>query len=131
MTSSSVRRLAFVLGLALVFHPSRLTATIHLGTSPTWRDLAFAMPIGVIAFTGLEAAASLAGEVAARQIDLKRLLRTGSLAIVLIYVGIAVVGVGALPVRHGMTALGQDHLKAPVLGVVEAFKPKWVADVLK
>ena len=30
-----------------------------------------------------------------------------------------------------MTALGQSHIKAPVLGVVEAFKPHWVADVLK
>ena len=30
-----------------------------------------------------------------------------------------------------MTALGTTHIKAPVLGVVEAFHPKWLADVLK
>jgi APA family basic amino acid/polyamine antiporter len=51
--------------------------------------------------------------------------------IVLIYVGISLVGVGALPVHDGMTALGTEHVKAPVLGVVEAFKPQWLADGLK
>ncbi len=40
-------------------------------------------------------------------------------------------GVGALPVHDGMTALGTEHVKAPVLGVVETFKPTWIADVLK
>ncbi len=54
-----------VLGLVLAFHPHRLSETIHLGTAPSWSDLAFALPITVIAFTGLEAAASIAGEVAA------------------------------------------------------------------
>ena len=49
----------------------------------------------------------------------------------MIYVGIALVGVAALPVHHGLTELGSEHVKAPLLGVVEAFRPKWVADVLK
>src|SRR5207248_5420904 len=47
------------------------------------------------------------------------------------YVGIAVVAVGALPVHDGVAALGVEHVKAPLLGVVEAYKPTWVADVLK
>src|SRR5262249_50582659 len=41
------------------------------------------------------------------------------------------VGVGALPVHNGMTDLGTTHIKAPVLGVVEAFHPHWLAEVLK
>ena len=40
-------------------------------------------------------------------------------------------GRAALPVHHGMTALGTRHIKAPLLGVAEAFHPKWLADVLK
>jgi APA family basic amino acid/polyamine antiporter len=59
------------------------------------------------------------------------LVGPGSAVIVLIYVGISLVGVGALPVHHGVTALGTTHIKAPVLGVVEAFHPRWLADVLK
>ena len=39
-----------------------------------------------------------------------------------IYVGISLVGVGALPVHDGVTALGTDHINAPVLGVVEALQ---------
>jgi APA family basic amino acid/polyamine antiporter len=126
-----VQAAVIVLGFALVFHASRLTASIHLGTAPTASNLAFALPIAVIAFTGLEAAASLAGEVNATPRDLRRLIGPGAGLIVLIYVGIALVGVGALPVHHGMTALGEQHIKAPLLGVVEAYHPHWLADTLK
>ena len=120
-----------VLGLALAFHPERLADTVRLGSAPSASDLAFALTIAVIAFTGLEAAASLAGEVNATAKQVARLVGPGSAVIVLIYVGIAVVGVGALPVHHGVTELGTHHVKAPVLGVVEAFRPHWIADVLK
>jgi APA family basic amino acid/polyamine antiporter len=120
-----------ILGLALAFHPGHLSATINLGTFPTWSDLAFAFPIAVIAFTGLEAAASLAGEVKASVGQMRRLVIPGSAVIVLVYVGIAIVGIAALPVHDGRSDLGITHLNAPVLGIVEAFKPAWVADVLK
>ncbi|MBV8987970.1 MAG: APC family permease, partial [Solirubrobacterales bacterium] len=120
-----------VLGLVLAFHPHRLAETIHLGSAPTWPDLAFALPIAVIAFTGLEAAASVIGETSAPVAEVKRLLVPSSAVIVLIYVGIALVGVWALPVHDGVSELGQQHLQAPVLGVVEAYHPTWVADLLK
>jgi APA family basic amino acid/polyamine antiporter len=119
------------LGIALVFHPERLADSVHLGIAPTGRNLAFALTIAVIAFTGLEAAASIAGEVSADWRQVRNLVLGGSGLIVVVYVGIALVGVAALPVNHGVTALGTQHLKAPVLGVVEAFRPIWIADVLK
>ncbi len=120
-----------VLGLLLVFHPDRLGASIHLGSAPTASDLAFALPIAVVAFAGLEAAASLAGEVTASGRELRRLVFPGSAVIILIYVGIAVVGVAALPVHHGMTDLGTRHVRAPLLGVVGALRPTWISEVLK
>ena len=126
-----LQALIIVLGFVLVFDPHNLTASINLGTAPSWSDLAFALPIAVIAFTGIEAAASIAGEVTATRRQVKSIVGPGSALIVLIYVGISLVGVGALPVHHGMTALGTTHIKAPVLGVVEAFHPRWLADVLK
>jgi basic amino acid/polyamine antiporter, APA family len=127
----ALQAIVIVLGLALAFHPDHLRESIHLGTAPTVADLAFALPIAVIAFTGLEAAASLAGEVGGTSRALKRLILPWSSIIVLVYVGIAFVGVAALPVHDGHTALGLTHIKAPVLGVVEAFRPVWVSDVLK
>jgi APA family basic amino acid/polyamine antiporter len=126
-----IQAAVIVLGLVLAFHPIHLKQTIHLGTAPTASDLLFALPIAVIAFTGLEAAAGLAGEVKATPREVRRLIGPGAAVIIMIYVGIALVGVGVLPVHHGMTALGQEHLKAPVLGVVSVYTPHWVAQVLK
>jgi basic amino acid/polyamine antiporter, APA family len=127
----ALQAVVIALGFALAFHPDHLRESIHLGSAPTITDLAFALPIAVIAFTGLEAAASLAGEVDNTGRALKRMILPWSSIIVLIYVGIALVGVAALPVHHGHTALGQTHIRAPVLGVVQAFRPVWVSDVLK
>ena len=118
-----LQALIIVLGLALVFDPHNLTASIHLGTAPTAADLAYALPIAVIAFTGIEAAASIAGEVSASRKQVKLLVGPGSAVIVLIYVGISLVGVGALPVHDGMTALGTTHIKAPVLGAIRWWRP--------
>jgi APA family basic amino acid/polyamine antiporter len=126
-----LQALIIVLGLALVFNPDNLTASIHLGTAPSWSDLAYALPIAVIAFTGIEAAASISGEVAATRRQVRLVVGPGSAVIVLIYVGISLVGVGALPVHHGMTDLGTQHINAPLLAVAEAFKPQWLAHVLK
>jgi basic amino acid/polyamine antiporter, APA family len=119
------------LGLALAFHPGHLTQSIDLGTAPSASNLAFALPIAVIAFTGLEAAANLAGEVRINQREMRRLLGPGAALIVLIYVGIAFVGVSALPVHHGITALGQQQVKAPLIGVVGAYHPHWLAKLLE
>ena len=126
-----LQALIIVLGLSLVFNADNLTASINLGTAPTAADLAYALPIAVIAFTGIEAAASIAGEVSATRKQVHWLVGPGSGVIVLIYVGISLVGVGALPVHHGVTDLGTTHIKAPVLGVVEAFHPHWLSEVLK
>jgi len=126
-----LQALIIVLGLALVFHPDRLMDTINLGTAPTWSDLAYAFPIGVIAFTGLEAASSIAGEVSASMRQLRRLILPGGLVIALVYVGISIVAISALPVHNGVSDLGVRHINAPVLGLAEAFHPHWLADVLK
>ncbi len=127
-----VQMAVIVLGVVLVFHPANLAHAVHLaGGKPSLRGLGFALPVGVIAFAGLETAAGLASEVRARPADLRRLVALGSAAIIIVYVGIAVVGVAALPVHNGITALGQTHISAPVLGIVESFRPRGFADVLK
>jgi APA family basic amino acid/polyamine antiporter len=127
----TIQVLIVVLGLALAFHPSHLTQSVHLGTAPSASDLAFALPIAVVAFAGLEAAASLAGEVTASRGQLRRLVGPGAAVITVVYVAVAVVGVGVLPVHHGVTTLGTQHVRAPLLGIVGAFHPTWVANVMK
>jgi APA family basic amino acid/polyamine antiporter len=127
-----VQMLVIVLGIVLVLDPSGIVDSIHLGSSPSWRDLIFALTIATVAFTGLESAANLAGETSATRQDLKRLVGPGVAVIVLIYVGIAIVAVSALPVESGTTALARgDTLEAPMLGVVGAFHPHWLAETLR
>ncbi|HEY2636357.1 MAG TPA: amino acid permease, partial [Solirubrobacteraceae bacterium] len=70
----ALQALIVVLGIILVLDPSGIIDSIHLGTQPRWPDAFFAMTVGAVAFTGLEAAAALAGEARLRRSDLKWLL---------------------------------------------------------
>ena len=119
-----------VLGLILIFDASTLTQPIDLGTSPPWSDVIFALTIATVAFTGLESASGLAGEVGVRRAELKRLMATAALAVPVIYAGIALVAVTALPVSGGQTALSTEFVDAPVAGLVTGFDPPWLADGL-
>src|SRR5271156_2408938 len=87
-----------VLGLALFFSPHTLLNPIHLGSTPKWSDLIYALTIAVIAFTSLESASGLAGEVRIGRSGLKRLVASTTATVAFLYVGIALVAVTALPV---------------------------------
>jgi APA family basic amino acid/polyamine antiporter len=131
ITDLGLQVLIVALGLVLLLHPERLVDSIHLGSAPTWRNLIYALTVAVIAFTGLEAAASLSGEVSASRRQLKLLVGPGTAVIVAIYVGISIVGVSALPVHGGHTDLGGRYQDAPLLGIVQAFDPHWLATTFK
>lgn len=127
----ALQALIVLLGIVLVLDPSGIVDSIHLGSQPRWPDAFFAMTVGAVAFTGLEAAAALAGEARLRRSDLKWLLGPGVLAIAVVYVGIAVVGLSALPVHDGVTALGGRWEEAPVVGIAAGLDHGAVGDVLK
>jgi basic amino acid/polyamine antiporter, APA family len=120
-----------VLGLALFFNPHTLLDPIHLGSAPKWSDLVFAMTIAVISFTSLESAAGLAGEVRISRGGLKRMVGSGTVTVVIGYVGIALVAVTALPVRNGHTELATHYMNAPMVGIVTHMRPHWLAEGLK
>lgn len=120
-----------VLGLILIVHPHHLTETVHLGSAPSVSDLGFALPISVIAFAGLESSATVTREVAASIRDIHRLVRTGAIAAVIVYIGIAVVGIGGMAVHGGISQLGESGIRAPMVAIAEAFHPHWLAVALK
>jgi APA family basic amino acid/polyamine antiporter len=109
--------LLVVLGFAFLFSPHALTHGTQLGTHPTWHSLAFALPLAMLAFTGLETVANLAAEARRPGIDLPRSVFGGIATVVTVYVAIAVVAVSAFPGPN--TALGSTWLRAPLLGVAE------------
>ena len=52
-----------VIGFVLVFSPEILTSNIRWGVAPTWRDFAIAIPVAMLAYTGVETVSNLAEEV--------------------------------------------------------------------
>ena len=119
-----------VLGLAQFFDLEAITAPIDLGTSPAWRDVAFAAGIAMVVFTGLESASGLAGEVRVGRAGLRRLVASATATVMVLYVGVAVVAISAMPVAGGRTALGGEALEAPVLGITMRLEPAGLADAL-
>lgn len=120
-----------VLGLALFFNPHTLLDPIHLGSSPSWGDLIFALTIAAISFTSLESASGLSGEVRISRRGLKRLVFSTTATVGFLYVGIALVAVTALPVSGGHTELATRYLDAPMIGVVAHVHPHWLMETLK
>jgi APA family basic amino acid/polyamine antiporter len=123
--------LVIVLGLAAFFNLDAITDTIHLGSTPTWGDTVFALGVATVVFTGLESASGLSGEVAVGRAGLKRLVASAAVVVMIVYTGIAVVAITALPVVGNATSLGRNFLDAPMLGIAESFNADWLADTLK
>src|SRR5919197_754973 len=109
--------LLIVLGMALLFTPDALTAGTSLGSQPTWHDIAFALPLAMLAYTGLETIANLAEETRRPGRDLPRSLFGAIGLVVLLYVAMAIVALSAFPARHG-TELGSNWLRSPLMGIV-------------
>ena len=112
--------LLVVLGFALVFSPHALTQGTSLGTHPSWHAIAFAIPLAMLAFTGLETVANLAEEARRPGVDLPRSVFGGIATVVVLYVAIAVVAVSAYPGPD--TALGHRWIRSPLLGVAESIR---------
>ncbi len=125
----ALQLLIIVFGAALVVDLEGLLNSIELGTSPRWRDVLFALTISTVAFTSLEAASGLAGEVSAGRRDLKRLVASATASVLVVYVGISLVAVAALPVTPGAAPLRGEALDAPVIAIVQRFEPVWLSDV--
>jgi len=121
--------LLVVLGLALLWSPEALTEGVSLGTSPSWHDIAFALPLAMLAYTGLETVANLAEETRRPGAELPRSVFGGIGLVVVVYAAIATVGLMAFPAADGRTALGEEWREAPLMGIVAALDthlPDWV-----
>ncbi len=126
-----VMLLIVAVGVVTVLDPGLLVDQVDLGATPPWDEAVFALTLTVVAFTALESASGLAGEVAIGRRGLKRLVSSAAAGVLVIYVGIALVALSALPVRGGETALGGEFLEQPIIGVVEQLEPGWLADGLR
>jgi basic amino acid/polyamine antiporter, APA family len=129
-----VQMLLVILGLALLFSTDTLTRGLNFAAGQSWHDLAFALPLAMLAYTGLETVANLAEETREPGRALPRSLFSAIGLVVVVTVLISIVGVTAFPSEDGSTALGDRWVKAPIVGIVTAFRgelPATVVDVLR
>ncbi len=124
-----------VVGAIVIMHPDRLTDQLDLFNSPDLVDIAYATVVAMLAYTGIEAASNLAPDIEFEPKYLRRIVSTGALAVPLIYAGMAAIALMAVPVVAGPdglhTALGDRYVENPVLGVVSAYDPAWLSDLMR
>ena len=120
-----------IFGFATLFDPDLILDSIHLGSAPDWEDLVFAAAVATVAATGIEAASGLAGDVRVGRRGLRRVVAVGAGGVLILFGGMSVLALMAVPVHDGATALGDRYAEAPVLGVVSAFDPSWVMDTFR
>ena len=130
-----VQLLIVVLGVALVFSPEALVDGLELAPGQDWLDdLLFAVPLGFLAYTGLETVANLAEEAREPGRTLPRSLFSAIGLVVVLTVLVAAVGVTAFPVTDGSSELATSWLEAPLVGIVTAFGgelPSGIVELLR
>src|SRR5436190_2580160 len=120
------------LGFVLIFSPHIVfSANLHWGVAPTWSSFFLAIPIAMIAYTGIETVSNLAEEARDPPRDIPRSIRWVAGAVFAIYFTLPLIALSALPVHRVdggyATLLGEQPKSAggggfandPVLGVVE------------
>ena len=116
ITDFSTQLLLVVVGGVLVFSPHILISNIHLGTAPHWKDFLVAIPVGMIAYTGIETISNMAEEAKDEAHTIPAAIMRVVLAVFVIYAALPSVALSALPVRcvHGLcqTPLGVRRTRA-------------------
>jgi APA family basic amino acid/polyamine antiporter len=129
--------LLVLLGVVLVLDPSILVENVDLGIAPTWGDFFLAIPVAMIAYTGIETVSNLAEEARDPARNVPRAYLLTVIAVWVIYFTLPAIALSALPVEGGETLLGLPpeeggYANDPVLGVVDNMGLSGVAvDVLR
>src|SRR5947209_1775965 len=125
----STQLLLVIVGFALVLSPSVLVHNVHLGVAPAWKNFLLAIPVGMIAYTGIETISNMAEEARDETKTVPRAIKGVVAAVFVIYAALPAVALSALPVHRAAgggysTPLGVSEEKGgfagdPVLGVVK------------
>ena len=113
-----------VLGFVLVLSPETLVQNVDFGTAPTLGNFLIAIPVGMVAFTGIDTVSNMAEEARDQGTTIPRAMRGVVIAVLTISLTLPAVALSAMPVRDGRTplALGQEQggfADNPIAGVVQ------------
>ena len=133
--------LLVLLGFVLIFSPDTLTSNIHWGAAPTWSQFFLAIPVGMIAYTGIETVSNLAEETRDPVKSIPRSIGLVALAVYAIYFTLPLIALSALPVERidgelttllALTPENGGFQNDPVLGLVENLGVSGIAlDVMR
>jgi basic amino acid/polyamine antiporter, APA family len=132
VTDFATQLLLVLLGFVLVFSPHILVTNVHLGVAPTWNQFFIAIPIAMLAYTGIETVSNLSEEARDPVRTVPRAVLYVAIAVFAIYFTLPWVALSAMPVFHTAhgykTCLGQPptvpcqgghgYQNDPVLGLV-------------
>jgi basic amino acid/polyamine antiporter, APA family len=120
--------LLVVLGFVLIFSPNTLVDNVHFGVAPTWSNFLLAVPVAMIAYTGIETVSNLAEEARDPPRDIPRSIRLVAVAVFAIYFTLPLIALSALPVHNvggeyqtklGLPPEQGGFANDPVLGLVK------------
>src|SRR5919106_5046121 len=122
--------LMVIVGALLVFSPQTIADNIHFGIAPTWTDFLLAIPLGMIAYTGIETISNMAEEARDEAVTIPKAIARVRTAVYAIYFTLPVIALSALPVSLNPesgdyeTLLGLPEEEGgyagdPILGVVK------------
>ena len=133
--------LLVIIGAVLVLgaDPGQLVDNVTLGVAPTWKDFILAIPIGMIAYTGIETISNMAEEAKDEIKTIPAAIKRVAIAVFAIYFTLPAVALVALPVQQNpetgeyYTLLGLSEEEGgfagdPIAGVVANLEPGRVPD---
>jgi basic amino acid/polyamine antiporter, APA family len=115
--------LLVVVGVVLVLDPDLLVSQIDFGTTPTVSDFLIAIPVGMVAYTGIETISNMAEEARDYGHTIPRGMGLVVVAVFVIYAFLPAIALSAMPVQNGETTLALSkeeggYADDPILGVV-------------
>jgi basic amino acid/polyamine antiporter, APA family len=112
-----------IVGLVLVFSPEVLVENVDFGTTPTVSDFLIAIPVGMVAFTGIDTISNMAEEARDSGRTVPQAMRLVVVAVMAISLTLPAVALSAMPVENGETLLALSseeggYANNPIQGVV-------------
>ena len=114
-----------ILGAVLVLSPETLVDNVDFGTSPTVSDFLIAIPVGMVAFTGIDTISNMAEEAQDYGRTIPRAMAGVVVAVMAVSLTLPAVALSAMPVGDDGTTLlamsGEEggYADNPILGVVK------------
>jgi APA family basic amino acid/polyamine antiporter len=112
-----------ILGFVLVLSPEVLVENVDFGTTPTVSDFLIAIPVGMVAFTGIDTISNMAEEARDYGRTVPQAMRLVVVAVMAISLTLPAVALSAMPVENGQTPLALSseeggYANNPIQGVV-------------